>query len=156
MRFEHLIEVNAPVVNLELMVPAFTREQLWRGLMLRVQQPQRFPGGPESCDWRETEPGAYARTLVFGPHTLNDVVVTQPHEEMVFIPQAHGETVPIKLTLRIEEPQAGQMVLRFVYEAQAAQSDEERYYNDYRHNAWLHNDRDMMRTLRQWLSDEGL
>ena len=30
------------------------------------------------------------------------------------------------------------------------------YYNDYRHNAWLHNDRDMVRTLRQWLLEGGL
>ena len=94
--------------------------------------------------------------MVFGPHILNDVVVTQPHKELVFTPEAHGDTSPIRLTIRIEEPQDGQMLLRFVYEALAEQSDEERYYNDYRHNAWLHNDRDMLRTLRQWLSDEGL
>ena len=76
MRFEHLIEVNAPAQSLQLVAPTFTREQLWQGLMLRVQEPQRFPMGPESCTWRETEPGVYARTVVFGPHILNDVVVT--------------------------------------------------------------------------------
>ena len=57
MRFEHLIEVNAPAQSLQLVAPTFTREQLWQGLMLRVQEPQRFPMGPESCTWRETEPG---------------------------------------------------------------------------------------------------
>ena len=77
MRFEHLIEVNAPAQSLQLVAPTFTREQLWQGLMLRVQEPQRFPMGPESCTWRETEPGVYARTVVFGPHILNDVVVTK-------------------------------------------------------------------------------
>ena len=156
MRFEHLIEVNAPAASLQLVAPTFTREQLWQGLMLRVQQPQRFPMGPESCTCRETEPGVYVRTQVFGPHTLHDVVVARPHAEVVFTPQAHGDTAPIQLTIRIEEPQPGQMVLRFVYEALAEQTDEERYYNEYRHNAWLHNDRDMVHTLRQWLSDEGL
>ena len=123
MRFEHLIEVNAPAQSLQLVAPTFTREQLWQGLMLRVQEPQRFPMGPESCTWRETEPGVYARTVVFGPHILNDVVVTQPHKELVFTPEAHGDTSPIRLTIRIEEPQAGQMLLRFVYEALAEQCD---------------------------------
>ena len=56
MRFEHLIEVNAPVVNLELMVPTFTREQLWRGLMLRVQQPQRFPAAPSPATGAKPSP----------------------------------------------------------------------------------------------------
>src|SRR3989338_1391195 len=156
MRFEHLIEVNGPAESLQLVAPTFTREQLWQGLLLRVQEPQRFPMGPASCTWRGTDPGVYARTVVFGPLILNDVVVTQPHAELVFTPEAHGDPSPIRLSIRIEEPQPGQMLLRFLYEALAEQSDEERYYNDYRHNAWLHNDRDMVRTLRQWLSDEGL
>lgn len=156
MRFEHLIEVNTPAASVQMVAPTFTREQLWRGLMARVQSPQRFPMGPESCAWHETEPGVYARTLVFGPHTLRDEVVVTPQSELVFTPEAHGDTAPIRLTIRIEEPQAGWMVLRFLYEAQAEQTAEEAYYNDYRHNAWLHNDRDMVRTLRQWLSDGDL
>lgn len=157
MRFEHLIEINAPHTDLlAMMAPTFTREELWRGLMVRVQTPQRFPMGPESCEWQETEPGVYARTLRFGQHVLHDVVHTSEAEELVFTPEGHGDTAPIRLTMRIEEPQAGQMVLRFIYEALATQTDEERYYNEYRHNAWLHNDRDMVRTLRQWHSGEGI
>lgn len=156
MRFEHLIEINAPQVGLPLMAPTFTREQLWRGLMQRVQSPQRFPMGPDRCEWRETEPGVFRRTVHFGAHVMHDEVRTEPGQKMVFTPEAHGDTAPIRLTMAIEEPRAGQMVLRFVYEALSPQTDEEAYYNDYRHNAWLHNDRDMVRTLRQWLSEEGL
>ena len=59
MRFEHLIEINSPRVSIGTVVPSFTRAQLWRGLMARVQTPQRFPMGPERCDWTETEPGRF-------------------------------------------------------------------------------------------------
>lgn len=156
MRFEHLIEINAPQTGQPLMAPVFSREQVWRGLMVRVQSPQRFPMGPDRCDWRETEPGVFQRTLHFGSHVMQDEVVADRGRQLVFTPQAHGDTAPIRLTIGIEEPRAGQMVLRFVYEALAPQTEEEAYYNDYRHNAWLHNDRDMVRTLRQWLSEEGL
>jgi Domain of unknown function (DUF1857) len=151
MRFEHLIEINSPRADVQGVVAAFTRAQLWQGLMARVQTPQRFPNGPDSCEGVQTASGAIARTLHFGPHVFHDEVQVQPMEQLRFTPKSHGETAPIELTILIEEPQAGQMVLRFVYVALAEQSPDEVFYNDYRHSAWLHNDRDMVRTLREWL-----
>ncbi len=156
MRFEHVIEINSPATSVQMVVPTFSQEQLWRGLMIRVQTPQRFPMGPDRCDWQEVAPGVIQRALSFGQHALQDVVHLTPMSRMVFTPQAHGDTAPIRLTLSIEDPKPGQMVLRFVYEALAEQTAEEAYYNEYRHNAWLHHDRDMVRTLRQWLLEEGL
>ncbi len=156
MRFEHLIEINSPQAAVQMAVPVFTRDQLWKGLMVRVQTPQRFPNGPDACDWQETSPGVFSRTLHFGQHVMHDEVLTVMPHSMQFTPQAHGDTAPIRLTLTIEEPQAGQMVLRFVYVAMGEQTAEEAYYNDYRHNAWLHNDRDMVRTLREWLDNGEL
>lgn len=156
MRFEHLIEINSPRVDIGTVVPTLTRTQLWQGLMARVKTPQRFPLGPERCEWKEVEAGRFVRTLHFGQLAMHDEVLAEPEARLVFTPQPHGDTAPIRLTVTIEEPQAGQMVLRFVYEALAEQTAEEAYYNDYRHNAWLANDRDMVRTLRQWLHEGGL
>ena len=36
MRFEHIIEINSPQVGLQTVVPTFSREQLWNGLMIRA------------------------------------------------------------------------------------------------------------------------
>lgn len=151
MRFEHIIEVNSPKASLKGMILPFTREQLWLGLMARVETPQRFPNGPDRCDWQVGPDGVVMRTLHFGPHVMHDRVQLTAPERLCFTPEPHGEHAPIELTITVEEPQAGQMVLRFVYVALAEQSAEEAYYNDFRHNAWLHNDRDMVQTLRQWL-----
>ncbi|MFT3859453.1 MAG: DUF1857 family protein [Aquabacterium sp.] len=151
MRFEHLIEINSASAAVRGMTATFTREQLWLGLMIRLQSPQRFPNGPERCEWAQPQPGLYERTLYFGQHGLRDRVQVTDGERMVFTPEPHGELSPIRLTVSIEEPQPGQMVLRFIYEALAEQTAEEAYYNEYRHNAWLHHDRDMVRTLREWL-----
>lgn len=156
MRFEHLIEINPAPSAATLAVPRFSREQLWHGLMLRLRTPQAFPLGPESCDWRETEPGHFRRKLCFGAHTLHDDVLSVPGQMLQFTPQAHGDTTPVRLTMSIEEPGVGQMVLRFVYESLGEPSAEEAYYSEFRHNAWLHNDRDMVRTLRQWLLEGRL
>lgn len=156
MRFEHLIEINSPAQTVQMVVPTFTREQLWRGLMMRVRFPGRFPMGPDACTVVEKGPGELARTIEFGAHVMQDEVVCQEGDQVVFTPQPHGETTPIRLTMRIEEPQAGQMVLRFIYESTQALPPEEAYFNEYRHNAWLHHDLDMVRTLRQWLTDGEL
>lgn len=156
MRFEHLIEINSPSITLQTVVPAFTLQQLWQGLMARAQTPQRFPNGPDRCDCVDIEPGRFARTVYFGQHVLQDEVRATPLTQLQFTPQAHGETAPIELRISIEEPQPGQMVLRFVYQALLEQTTEEAKYNDYRHSAWLHNDRDMVSTLRQWLADGSL
>ncbi|MEK8086137.1 AtaL-like protein [Aquabacterium sp. A3] len=156
MRFEHLIEINAPQPAADWLAPTFTRDQLWQGLMLKVLTPQRFPLGPQGCDCTETAPGVYARVLRFGPHTLQDEVRAQALQRLVFTPQAHGDTTPIRLTITVEEPHAGRMVLRFVYEALGEQSAEEAYFNGYRHSAWVEADRDMVRTLREWLGQGEL
>jgi hypothetical protein len=151
MRFEHLIEINSPKAGAQAVASVFTREQLWRGLMARVQTPQRFPNGPQSCEWQETATGVFSRTLYFGQHAFKDEVLAVLHQSLQFTPEPHGETAPIRLTISIEAPQPHQMVLRFVYVAMGEQTAEEAHYNDYRHNAWLHNDRDMVRSLREWL-----
>ena len=39
MRFEHLVEINDPLMPL---LTELTREQLWRGLVLRADDPTRF------------------------------------------------------------------------------------------------------------------
>jgi Domain of unknown function (DUF1857) len=157
MRFEHIIEINTPGAGMQLAIgETFTREQLWRGLLVRMNAPQQFPNGPDGCECVQAQPGLWQRTLHFGPHTLLDQVRLQPEQHLMeFTPEPHGEATPIRLTMGIEEPQAGQMVLRFVYEALAELSAEEAHYNGYRQSAWLHNDMDMVRTLREWLA-QGL
>jgi hypothetical protein len=153
MRFEHLIEINSPSLAMQAAAATFSREQLWRGLMAKVLTPDRFPLGPERCECEELATGLFSRTLHFGQLQMHDKVVAAELDALVFTPQAMPEVTPIRLTVRIEEPQAGQMVLRFVYEALAELSAEEALYNGYRHSAWLANDRDMVRTLREWLAE---
>ena len=156
MRFVHLIEINSPSLGLQTVAPVFTRAQLWQGLMARVQTPQRFPLGPERCVCALVEAGLSRRSLHFGALVFKDEVEARPHESLVFTPESHDGGTPIRLTLQIEEPQAGQMILRFVYESLGELSGEEAFYNDYRQSAWLANDRDMVRTLRQWPNESGI
>jgi Domain of unknown function (DUF1857) len=156
MRFEHLIEINAVPSSVDMVVPAFTVDQLWRGLMRKVREPHLFPMGPDACTVVEEADGLLRREQVFGPHTLVDRIQLTPQRALQFMPQAHGDTTPIRLTITLETPPSGQLVLRYVYEPVGTLSAEETYFNDYRHSAWLAHDRDTVRTLRQWLTEGGL
>ncbi|HVE88597.1 MAG TPA: AtaL-like protein, partial [Burkholderiaceae bacterium] len=44
MRFEHLIQINDPLMPL---LDTLTREQLWRGLVMRAEEPTQFVLGLE-------------------------------------------------------------------------------------------------------------
>lgn len=154
MRFEHIIEINNPQSPV---VEPFAREALWRGLMLRVLEPQRFPLGPDRC---ESTPGAVPnqvrRTLHFGALQMSDTVSWRSNEAVRFEPNTQPDTTPINLDISIETPAPDVLLLRFVYESAGPLTAEESFYNDYRQSAWLENDRDMVRSLRQWLTEGGL
>ena len=85
-------------------------------------------------------------------------MVQPKYPQRVVVSKLDGFTEMLATWLKADQHRGkrDRRTIKALYEALAEQSDEERYYNDYRHNAWLHNDRDMLRTLRQWLSDEGL
>ncbi len=117
MRFEHLVQINDPLMPL---LVHLTRAQLWRGLVLRAEQPMQFVLGLAGCQIHSrsgNEAGTtLARTLDFGSFAVHDHVVLTPLERSQTRTDA-GPTWPrSRLTITIEEPQPEQLFLRFLYE----------------------------------------
>jgi len=155
MRFEHVIDVNAPEDAGE--VQTMTRAQVWQGLWLRAWCPDRLPNGPSACECTPVKglpDGIHQlqRVLRFGAHEFHDTVELHASGRVQFTPKPHDESAPIRLTVTLSEPQAGQPRLTFVYEAMAELSEEEAAYSGYRQNAWRHMDHDMVDTWRVWLA----
>ena len=155
MRFEHLLQVTEPGNPL---VPAMSRDELWRGLLRRVESPQAFPLGPDHC---ESRPGEQAderrRRIHFGSLRFDDTVRLEPQRRISFAPDPHEGAMPVHLAITIEEPSPGALFLRFIYSADdtgAAAAD--RALQGYREQAWLELDREMLRTLRAWQQDGRL
>ncbi len=120
MRFEHLVQINDPMMPL---LPHLTRAQLWRGLVLRAERPMQFVLGLAGCaiHSRDESPAGttLARTLDFGSFAVHDCVELTPHLRSHTLIDA-GPTWPAsRLTITIEEPQPEQLFLRFVYESGA-------------------------------------
>lgn len=149
MRFEHLLQVTDPGNPL---VPPMSRDELWRGLLRRVDAPQEFPLGPDRC---ESMPGPQAderrRVIHFGALRFDDTVRLEPQQRIVFEPDPHEGAMPVRLAITIEEPSPGALFLRFVYSADDADAPAaDRALQGYREQAWLELDRDMLRALRGW------
>lgn len=148
MRFEHLLQVNDPG---NPRIPPMSRAELWRGLLVRVESPQRFELGPDRCEARVGERGdERLRSIHFGSLRFEDRVRLEPEQRIVFVPQPHEGAAPVHLTITLEEPAAGALFLRFVYSTEGELCAEDKALQGYREQAWLEHDRDMLRTLRDW------
>jgi Domain of unknown function (DUF1857) len=145
MQFEHLIAITDP--GNPLVVP-LTREQIWSGLLQRVENPLPFLPGLESCAILERTSEGLLRELDFGPATLRD------HVTMVEAQWVRFDIVPSttsaggSLTINIEEPQPGFLFLRFAYRTALASDPEERAYVEYIKSAYHQSDVDCVRIIR--------
>ena len=151
MKFNHLIEINMPDNPLVLTI---TRQQLWRGLVLRAEQPTLFVMGLDACEITARSTDALSRTLRFGQLLVHDHVKFAPLEQVHYqVPQQ--DAIPASdLTMTIEEPETGSLFVRFEYDDHTQETDEESFYNDFRREAYKEADIDTIRMIRQ-LAQQG-
>ena len=97
-----------------LVVP-LTREQIWNGLLQRVENPLPFLPGLESCAILERTSEALLRELDFGPATIRDRVTMAEAQWVCFDIVPSPSSAGGSLTINIEEPQPGFLFLRFAY-----------------------------------------
>ena len=113
MRFEHLVEINDPQ-NIQL--DTLTPEQLWQGLVLRSAEPELFGMGLDRAEIVERGDNWGERKLHFGKATIRDRVVFEPRRVVRYETAPTDEHAGGTLTMAIETPGPGALLLRFVYE----------------------------------------
>lgn len=154
MRFEHLVEIN-DLARPDLVV--LTREELWRGLVVRAERPELFLpslGGAPSLS--RTESGL-VRVLTFGDVRVTDEVRFTRGVAIHYEVPAQGEIPRSSLSMSIEEPEPGRFFVRFVYEdagATLADSAEAAAFEHARRSAYEAADVDTVATIR-WLVESG-
>ena len=147
MNFEHLIQINDPENPL---VESLTRDQLWLGLLHRVENPVPFLPGLESCTILERAADALLRELDFGPAVIQDRVTMADRHWVRFDIQPSEVHPGGSLTITIEEPEPSFLFLRFAYETTLANNpnSEDRAYIDYVKSAYHQSDVDCVRLIR--------
>ena len=144
MKFEHLIEINDP---LNPLLDTISREQLWRGLVLRAE---------DECTISERESGSFRRSLRYGELVIDDRVVLIPLQEIRFEVPAQGDIAESLLVMAIEAPSEGVLWVRFTYDDgnPVARDDVGKMYEDFKRSAYQEADIDTIKILRQ-LAAEG-
>jgi Domain of unknown function (DUF1857) len=154
MQFEHLIEINDfnnPAVTV------ITREQLWRGLVLRAESPKLFVPHLEESTIVERTETTLTRHLNFGNLRVNDLVTLAPLHYVHYEVPAQQDIPNSHMRMTIEEPTPEALFVRFVYDDghSAAEDKENEMYNGYRKAAYLEADIDTVRVIRD-LAEQGL
>ncbi|MFZ6848859.1 SRPBCC family protein [Undibacterium sp. RuRC25W] len=148
MKFEHLIEIN-DVLN--PIADFLTREQLWRGLVLRADSPKLFVPHLDETSIIDRTEASMTRTLRYGNLSVTDTVNFVHLEHVHYDVPAQGEIPPSSLRMIIEEPAHEHLFVRFIYENSASveQDEQEKMYNEYRRSAYLEADIDTVRKIRE-------
>lgn len=148
MKFEHLIEINDP---LNPLIDTITREQLWRGLVIRAESPKMFVPHLDECEIGERTSGSFARRLRYGDLVIEDTVVLTPLQQVRYEVPAQGEIQASSLTMTIEAPDEGRLFVRFCYDDGTGEHVDEanKMYDEFKKSAYQEADIDTVRILRQ-------
>lgn len=151
MYFEHIVVVNDP----NHPVPPLSRVQLWRGLRRRAYSPLEFIEAADDCTIVEQGENWLLREIHFGQMSVRDRIEFLPQQAVHYHTEANEQHAGGKVSMVIEEPQAGVMCVRFVYQTPLPeQSPEEKHYASYVKKAYQQMDIESIRIIRE-LAEQG-
>ncbi len=147
MNFEHLIQIN------DLQNPlleTLSRDQVWQGLLHRIEDATPFLPGLESCTIVERNADHLLRKLDFGAAVIHDRVTLVEGHWVRFDILPSEQHAGGSLTISIEEPEPASLFLRFTYATSFASNpnSEERAYIDYIKSAYHQSDVDCVQIIR--------
>jgi hypothetical protein len=153
MKFEHLIQINDP---LNPLIDEMTREQLWRGLVLRAESPKMFIPHLDECTIDSRDTGSFTRSCRYGELVVADKVILTPLQQVRFEVHAQGDISASSLTVTIESPSEHTLFVRFKYDdGHDAETDAANaMYDEFKKSAYQEADIDTIRILRE-LAAEG-
>lgn len=148
MKFAHLIEINDP---LNPLIEPLSREQLWRGLVLRAEQPKMFVPWLDECDILSRTPTTLERKLRYGDSVVRDHVTLLPSLQVHYHVPQQKDIPASDLNMTIEEPQPGFLFVRFEYDDNKPVEEDQAnaLYDEFRRSAYQEADIDTVRVIRQ-------
>ena len=155
MKFSHLVQINDP---LDPLIDPLSREQLWRGLVLRAENPLLFVLALDGFEIVRLGENTLARELRFGKLMLRDRVEFEAMNKVRYEIAAAHDTPAATLVMSIEEPESNQLFVRFDYETlqneAAAPLDE--FYSGFAKQAYVAADIDTVSTIRRLVLERGI
>ena len=151
LHFEHLVQINDAH---DPRVTPLTRDQLWRGLVLRAEFPKTFVPWLDSCEVEHAGEDLL-RTLHFGAQVVHDRVTFDPKRQVSFETVDNGGDRAFRMNMRIEEPSPGALFVRFTYDARSPEHSADDPHAGAIKEAYRLADIDTVFRIRQ-LADSGV
>jgi len=148
MKFAHLVEINDP---LNPLIDPLSRMQLWRGLVLRAEQPKEFIPWLDRCTITGKTETTLARLSHYGQLAVRDEVEFVEPRQVIYRVPAQPDIPESTLTMTIEEPEHNIFFVRFEYEDGTPEDGEggDDMVNQFRRSAYEEADIDTIRVIRQ-------
>lgn len=155
MNFEHIIQINDLQNPL---IEVLSREQIWSGLLHRVEDAVPFLPGLEQCTIVERHADYLLRELDFGAAVIHDRVTLADRHWVRFEILPSEQHAGGSLTITIEEPEPYALFLRFAYTTTLANSPntEDRAYIEYVKSAYHQSDVDCVKLIRTLTANGSL
>jgi Acetylaranotin biosynthesis cluster protein L len=153
-KFSHLIQINDPFNPL---IDPLTREQLWRGLVLRAENPLLFVLALDRFEIVERGENTLSRLLHFGKLKVRDRVSFSPMRQVRYEIEAAEDSPAATLVMTIEEPELEQLFVRFDYETLHgdATAPLDAFYSSFAKQAYVQADIDTISTIRRLAEEAG-
>ena len=143
LEFEHIIQVN-DLSNDAIAVRS--RAQLWRGLILRAQQPDKF-NQSLSCSYKPLSENEFLRTTSAGESSFYERVVLTPQVK-IHTGTGDSEQISSESTAEIEEPEPNSLFIRFTYKRELGDSNSEIDIGEHLKSVYVQIDRDAIAMIR--------
>jgi hypothetical protein len=155
MKFTHLIQIN-DITN--PLIDEISRPQLWAGLKLRAHDPSQFVVGLDSFHVVKRSETELVRELRFGRLAVRDRVSFMPMNQVRYEIEPAPEVPAGTLVTTIEEPEPGQLFVRFEYDTKPIQGGPpvDPYYQEFVKEAYMEADIDAIRTIRRLITEGKL
>lgn len=153
MKFSHLVQINDP---LNPLIDPLTPEQVWRGLLMKAENPSLFVYALDDFTILSREDGRLRRELRFGQARIRDMITLLPPDTIRQDIEPGAGIPGASLVTTIETPDALQLFVRFDYETRSADGDTplDGTVTELVRQAYIAADTDVVRTIRQ-LAAEG-
>ena len=144
LEFEHIVQVND--LNNDT-IAVLSRAQLWRGLVLRAQQPDKF-NQSLSCSYKSLSENEFLRTISAGESSFYERVVLTPQVKIHTGTTGDSQQKSSESTAEIEEPEPNSLFIRFIYKRELGDSNSEIDIGEHLKSVYVQIDRDAIAMIR--------
>lgn len=144
LEFEHLVQIN-DLTNSA--IKPISRQQLWKGLLLRARRPDRF-NNSLSCQVEEERDDGFNRVIQVGDIKYYEQVCLFPEEKIITRTVANSSPINAQSMACIEEPEKGFLFVRFSYCRDLDDSNSNLDVAEHLKAAYLQTDQDAIAMIR--------